>query len=142
PLLEANSNALYAEGYLLFLRNSTLMAQRFDLKALTLTGDPHPTVEPVESATVSGNGVFSVSSTGILAYSQGEPADRLTWFNREGKALSTVGDPGFLGEIFLSPDRKNAAVFTTERNNTDIWIYDLLRGVRSRFTFDPALELD
>jgi Tol biopolymer transport system component len=60
--------------------------------------------------------------------------------DRSGKRLSTAGDPGNLGWMELSPDQKSAAVQVTERNNTDIWIYDLARGLRTRFSFDPAAE--
>jgi Tol biopolymer transport system component len=89
-------------------------------------------------------GLFSASETGLLAYQAGAEFDdlRLTWMDRSGKRLSTAGDPGSLGWMQLSPDQKSAAVQVTERNNRDIWIYDLVRGLRTRFTFDPAVEVE
>jgi Tol biopolymer transport system component len=76
----------------------------------------------------------------LLAYLAGsEPAKRLTWIDPSGKRLA-AGDPADLGEMHLSPDRKQAAVAVTERNNTDIWVYDVASGRRTRFTFDPAAE--
>jgi Tol biopolymer transport system component len=57
-----------------------------------------------------------------------------------GKRLATAGDPTNLGRVQLSPDQKSAAVAVTEGNNTDIWIYDLAHNLRTRFTFDPAVE--
>ena len=141
-LLEADSNAIYAQGYLLFLRETTLMAQPFDAKRLTLTGEAAPVAEQVPRWTTTEYGLFSASETGLLAYQAGAEFDnlRLTWMDRSGKRLSTAGDPGNLGWMELSPDQKSAAVQVTERNNTDIWIYDLARGLRTRFSFDPAAE--
>src|ERR1019366_4048527 len=84
---------------------------------------------------------FSVSSGGWLVFAGGASAnDQLTWFDRAGKRLGTSGDAGNLGVMHFSPDRKRVAVTATESaaGAADIWIYDVLRGLRTRFTFDPA----
>src|ERR1019366_8341684 len=87
---------------------------------------------------------FSVSSGGWLVYTGGASAnDQLTWFDRAGKRLGTLGDAGNLGVMHFSPDRKRVAVTATKSSAgaaPDIWIYDVLRGLRTRFTFDPAEE--
>ena len=144
-LLEADSNAIYAQGYVLFLRETTLMAQPFDAQRLALTGEAAPLAEQVQHLfTILSNqyGLFSASETGLLAYQAGAESLnlRLTWLDRNGKRLATAGDAANLGRMQLSPDQKSAAVAVTEANNTDIWIYDLVRGLRTRFTFDPAVE--
>jgi Tol biopolymer transport system component len=132
-LLEADSSAVYAGGYLLFLRESTLMAQPFDPGRLTTTGDAVPIAENIVR--------FSVSESGVLGYAtRGRNDQNLAWFDRSGRRLSTVADPGTLGRIHSSPDGKKAAVSINSGNNQDIWIYDLLRGLRTRFTFDAAVE--
>ena len=51
-----------APGYLLYTRDGTLMAQRFDVKQLTLSGGPVPIVERVQA--------FAASDTGVLVYRQ------------------------------------------------------------------------
>jgi Tol biopolymer transport system component len=95
-------------------------------------------VQHVPSATL---GLFSASQTGLLAYLAGaEPDKQLTWIDPSGKHLAAAGDPADLGEMHLSPDQKRAAAAATERNNTDIWIYDMADGRRTRFTFDQAVE--
>jgi Tol biopolymer transport system component len=68
----------------------------------------------------------------------------LTWHDRAGKSIATVGDTGPLGPLHLSPDRQRVAVETADpmTGNTDIWIYDVARGGRTRFTFDPAEDRD
>jgi hypothetical protein len=70
-LVSANSNAAYAQGYLLFLRERTLMAQAFDPKRLETTGDAFPIAEQVQSGRVPATGIFSVSEDGVLAYQSG-----------------------------------------------------------------------
>jgi Tol biopolymer transport system component len=145
PLLEAESNGVYASGYLLYLRESNLMAQPFDPKRLATTGDAVPIAEKVGHIyNAAGTfGIFSASTNGAVAYvNGGSGALGLTWLDRTGKRLGNVGDPGLLGRFRLSPDGKSAAVTGSVGGNWDIWIYDLERHLPRRFTFDPASELD
>jgi Tol biopolymer transport system component len=78
----------------------------------------------------------------MLAYRSAAPAVcQLTWFDRTGKALGTIGGPRAIPDIELSPDRKRLAISTADATgNADIWTYDLARGSPTRFTFDPAAE--
>ena len=94
-------------GYVFFVRDQTLMAQRFDERTLTLAGEP---VAIDRVATVNNYPVFSASTNGRLAYRTGNPSTsrQLTWFTREGKPLSTVGDPGGHEQLALSPDGTRA----------------------------------
>jgi serine/threonine-protein kinase len=48
-----------------------------------------------------------------------------------------VGDEANYGEIDLSNDGRRVAV-VDGGHTSDIWVYDLERDVRTRFTFDPA----
>ena len=127
---------------MLFLRGSTLLAQPFDGERLALTGEAAPLAQQVQQWLTTGYGLFSASETGLLAYQSGAGSGnlRLTWMDRSGKRLAAAGDPANLGRMQLSPDQQSVVVAVTERNNTDIWIYDLARGLRRRFTFDPAVE--
>jgi hypothetical protein len=71
-LVPGGSSAMYAQGSLLFLRQQTLMAQRFDVERLELTGESVPIAERVSIGGTSGiAGGFSVSETGVLAYQTG-----------------------------------------------------------------------
>src|SRR5205814_1295636 len=60
-----------------------------------------------------------------------------------GKRLDVLGDPGRNGDVRLSPDGKRLAVSLPEptKGTSDIWLYDIARRLRTRFTFDPASEL-
>jgi serine/threonine protein kinase len=142
-LTEADSGAVYTEGHLLFLRGATLMAQPFDLKALTLTGDAAPVAEQVQSSTQYA--AFSVSNHGELVYAAGTAAgQQIAWFGRSGKRVGSLGEPADVVRPFLSPDQNSLAVSITDlsSNNSDIWIYDVARNLSTRFTFDPAAELN
>jgi Tol biopolymer transport system component len=142
-VLQAESSVAYASGHLLFAREETLVAQPFDLDTRQLKGDAFPLAEQVSpegSRYVSA----SVSANGTLVYAHGDPpaAQRLTWFDRTGRVLGTLGEAGAYVNLALSPDERRVAVTmaTGSPENLDIWIIDLMRGVRSRLTFDPGLD--
>ncbi len=128
-------------GYLLFVRDSTLVAQRFDTKALKTTGEPVPLAEQV-GASGTGLASFSTSHNGVLAYRSGQTGNRLVWVDRNGKEISTLGEQGEYGATALSPtgDRLALELLDPRSGKSDIWLRDLARGVTSRFTFDPANE--
>jgi Tol biopolymer transport system component/tRNA A-37 threonylcarbamoyl transferase component Bud32 len=121
-------------GHLLFRRDRTLMAQPFDPETLRFAGDMFPVADPVTA--------FTVSENGALAYASGTQAERdeLVWMDRTGKQIESAGPPGEYGNFRLSPDEKRIVFNRTEASNTDIWVLDLIRGVPSRITFDPATD--
>jgi eukaryotic-like serine/threonine-protein kinase len=144
-LVTSNSNAAYiSPGYLLFLRNGTLMAQRFDAERLQLTGEAFAVANEVEYLSSVARGLFSVSETGTLVYQRGSGAtfSELAWFDREGKKLGTLGAPARYANPRLSPDGKRVAVDIDDpaSSNTDIWVIEANRQVPSRFTFDPSQD--
>jgi Tol biopolymer transport system component len=126
-------------GQLLFRRDSTLLAQPFDDRALALVGEPVPLAEHLGS--FLGIGFFSASASGVLVYRTGAEgqSSQLTWFNRQGRVLGTIGDPGFYPNIALSPDGARAAVHRYEFQTSaqDVWILDFVTDGSQRFTFGP-----
>jgi serine/threonine-protein kinase len=140
-------------GYVLFSRGGanisgaggTLMAQGIDPRRLELVGSPVAIAERV-------NG-FSASDTGVLVYSTdagGTPAGvpgilegQLTWFDRQGRVLGTVGDAGILRIPRISPDGQLVALEQAdpETQNMDIDVFEFARGVNNRFTFGPGREV-
>jgi Tol biopolymer transport system component len=144
-LLRASSNVVYALGYLLFSRGNTLMAQAFDATRLELTGDAFPVAEQVQYDSLLWRGVFSVSQNGILAYQGGgigQVGTQLLWLDRGGKQIEPIGELGFYFTHNLSPDGHKLAVQVTDwqRENSDIWVYELLGRTRNRFTFDSSID--
>jgi Tol biopolymer transport system component len=141
-LLATDAGARYARsGYVLFLRDRTLLAQRLDTGKLELTGDAVPVAENM-SRTGRYETTFSVSDNGLLAFQSGAAADlsHLVWMDREGRDLDTVGKPADYRSIALSHDGKRVAttIQDPKSQKTDIWALDLERGTSTRLTFDPA----
>jgi Tol biopolymer transport system component len=89
---------------------------------------------------VGGAAKISVSRDGVLVYRSNPISVRLTWFDRTGKSLGQVGEPGDIDGVQFSPDHKTVAATLREASggNVDIWLYDVSRGLAARFTFDPA----
>ena len=142
-VLDAPSNAVYSPpGYLLFLREQTLMAQPFDASNIQSTGGAVPIAERVDSVTkfTYGQGQFSASQNGVLAYTSGGAGQdrQLTWFDRSGKVVGTIGTPGDVSVPAISSDGTEVAFsrFDTQTSFYDLWLYDLARGSTSRFTFN------
>ena len=144
-LLQGAYNAQYASGYLLFTRDATLMAQPFDAGRLELTGEAVPLAEQLRLGGATGRAAaVSASQATTLVYQTGPAGYRsqLTWYDRAGKPVGSIGEPADQISIELSPDgtRALASLSDGSRRTRDLWIYDLRRGLRTRFTFDPANE--
>jgi len=139
-LIRSEESARYAwPGSLLFRQGRALLAQPFDAKELTLTGHPFAVAETADW------GSFASSETGVLAFASSPPQSmQLTWFDRSGRRLGIVGEPGPYGQIALSPDERQVAVqqLDTRLQTSDIWLMDLAHGVLSRFSSEPGNEVD
>ncbi len=123
-------------GQLLFLREQTLMAQPFDDKHLALTGEPLPVAEPVGNQ--FRNGLFSASTNGVLVYRQSMD-NRITWFDRSGRKLGMVGQPGLYPTFDLSKDARLLVVSKTQSDgHQNLWVIDLARESTTRLTVEPA----
>jgi Tol biopolymer transport system component/tRNA A-37 threonylcarbamoyl transferase component Bud32 len=133
-VLDGGASVAYSDGYILFVRDGTLMAQRFDTESLQTQGDAAAVPEQVGRR---GN-AYSVSQNGILAYSSGGvTTTQLTWYSREGQVVGTVGTPGFGLSAAVSPDGSTVAFDRTGEGvglGGDVWLLDP-RGSESRFTF-------
>lgn len=137
-VLNVNSRAAYAEpGYLFFVREGALMAQPFDPKRLEVTGQPAALAEEVHSAHFTGGAAFSVSQNGILSWRSTSSAVQLTWYDRTGKPLGSVGPPGRYADIRLSPNSEWVAFtrYDPQGQDEDVWTLHLARGTLSRLTF-------
>jgi Tol biopolymer transport system component len=134
-------------GLLLFMRERVLMAQSFDGEKHELFGEPSAIAEDVVHYGEIGPtdlGIFSISTNGVLCYQTGSKSvSQLTWVDRSGKELGTVGPAESFIEPALSPDGQRVAV-TMEKeapgDPADIWILELARGTFTRLTFAPHLD--
>jgi len=131
------SSVTYADGYLLFLRDNTLVAQKFDAGSGRLTGEPVPLNDNVQYDGGLWRTNLSVSATGMMLYASGTStgAQTLAWYDRSGKQLDVVDDNVALFDLTLSPDNKKVAVTDANSATATIWIYDLATKVKTRLTF-------
>jgi Tol biopolymer transport system component len=138
------SNVIYApEGYVLFVREGALFAQRFDLRSLSLQGEPLLLEEQVVFNPQWRFSGLSVSNNGILSYATRRPSwNELVWFDRHGRRLGSLGAPSHRFNPHLSPDDERIAVeqLDPETGNWDIWTVDAQSGDPARVTFAPSLE--
>jgi hypothetical protein len=137
------SRAVYDErGYLLWVRQGALVAQRFDATRGELSGEPFPLADRVGGdKQKTGKYWFATSSAGIVAYrSGGQGESQLLWFDRAGTPLGAATSPAGLLEPALSPDDRRIAVCRGEMATSgDIWLYDAGAHERGqRLTFGPA----
>ena len=138
------SNAKYANGHLIFLRNGALLAQPFDVDRLELGGTPVSLVDQVQTTAGSASdvaGAFTVSETGVLAYQTGSLVrSQLTWFDRAGTQLATLGDQADYVDVALSPDDTRVAVslMDLQLGTRDLWIFDVARRLGERFTYESG----
>jgi eukaryotic-like serine/threonine-protein kinase len=135
-LFASPSNAIYASGHLLYVRDGTLMAQPFDGSSGKFNGEAVAVTGDVQLDGTVWRGTFDASDAGTLIYQPGTTAAgmRLTWFDRTGKELASIPGQESYYQVELSPDDKKAAVTIGDPAGV-IWIYDLVHNSRSRFTF-------
>ena len=138
-LVELATNAVYADGHLLYVRDGALVAQPFDPARRETRGEPTALVGDVLYNRRFSYGVFSAGGSGILAFLTGRQRDlsQLVWRDRSGRRLGELGTPGILsgyGGLALSRDGRLAAVARVDEGTSeaDIWLYDLDRGSESR----------
>jgi Tol biopolymer transport system component len=109
----------------------SLMAQRLNLRNAKLTGGP--------VSIAGGVGSFTAAATGLVAYETARVAGplQLTWVDRSGKELGTVGDADdTLRSPRVAPDGRRIVVSRVAQGNRDLWLLDGART--SRMTFDAG----
>ena len=121
------------------------MAQAFDARRLKLEGDAEPIAESVMVGGAAGTGAYTVSDS-EFSRTEARPTaggSQLVWLSREGKLLGSVGAPDNYYGVRLSPDNGRLAVSRNESGGPfdyvgagDLWMFDLIRGTNSRFTFN------
>jgi Tol biopolymer transport system component len=138
-IVNTESAAQYASGYLLYRANTALVALPFDPQSGTLSGSAIPLVNNLRDDVGVWRSIFSVSQNGLMTYQIGSASSvksRLMWFDRAGNSVPEC-DPEEKGivDVRLSPDNKKAAF----AGATAIWTCDLERNTKTRVTFDNQL---
>ena len=124
------------KGWLLYIANSQLMARPFDAAKAEVTGEP-----AVVSDSLPTGPSWSASANGILAFRHAAAQRlQLTWFNRDGKPVGVAGDVGDVGDPRISPDQKTIAFHRYEGSQSDIRLFDMVRGSETRFSSGPGFS--
>jgi serine/threonine-protein kinase len=125
-------------GHLVYAERGKLLAVAFDLAALVVTSEPVTLLEDLRTAGNFGGAPFALSQDGLLVYAPGQDIEfaSLVWADHQGSVEPLGLEPGLFGESFsISPDGTQVAVPIREGSGSDIWLYDIARGTRTRFTF-------
>jgi eukaryotic-like serine/threonine-protein kinase len=136
-----SSPMAYADGYVVYLAGTLLMARPFDLSKLEFTGDALPVAEGVQFDPLFSNGVFSTSENGTLLYQAGKGSNphSIVLFDRTGKQLASLAESSAGSAPRFSPDGKSLAydLITPETGRVDLWKLDIASRVRVRLSSDP-----
>jgi serine/threonine protein kinase len=138
-----SSAVQYSEpGYVVYSREGALLGQRFDAKRGRLEGDPFSIAERVAYFLSSGQASFAASLSGTLAFQSHQDVSRLSWIDRAGRPLETIGPPGDYLSVAVAADG-HRIFYDRKRPGTgtfDVWSFDLERGVETPVTTDPETE--
>jgi len=140
-LIKASSNCQYADGFLLFVRQSILLAQKFNPDKLKLEGEAMPLAENVQYYDVRISGTFAASQNGKLVYLEGNQNNQsLALLNKNGDIIKKLSDmkPYFHANFSPSGNRIVSDLYDPGEKKYNIWVYDLKRGNWTRLTFDKT----
>jgi len=144
-VVKATANAVYvAPGYLLYYRDKTLFAQRFDAVKREVSVEAMPIVTDIAYLPRIAHAAYAASDTGVLVAQSGSGValSRLVWYDRRGNETGAASKADVYSNIKLAPDAKTVALDKTDEQSTngDIWTYDIQRDAMKRLTFNPAID--
>ena len=141
-LLDSLFNAVYADGYVLTVKDGTLVAYPFDEATRRISGEPFVVPGQLGGSTTQQSSI-SVSTNGVLVYS-GPLLDNteLLWYDRAGRVLGQA-EQATLVNFRLSPDESEVATTRIDpvTNTMDIWLRHLARSTSRRLTLDPLNDV-
>jgi len=153
-IMPVESNVAYtAPGFLVFRRETSLYAQRFDPVTLKVSGDATRLADAVNRYGATGRAAFDLSPNGVLAFyrdltdttsmGMGSLAEtrewQLAWVNRTGQEPAIVGKFGVLRGAEVSPDGTRVAVHRHETKGGDVSVIEP-NGTETRITFDATQD--
>jgi eukaryotic-like serine/threonine-protein kinase len=142
-ILERGSNVQFSDGYLLYLRETVLVAQRFDPKSLHLSGDAKPVAEKLDYWNPRDLAAFTAAH-GTLVFRHGSLQKTQPMFvDRAGKELARFGEPALYSSPQPSNDGSLVGFVRTDADTGrgDVWIADTKRNTISRSTFADASNI-
>ena len=146
-VMYADAAAEYAaSNRLVFVSQGSLFAQNFDAATRMLSGSPFRVADQIHVDAAMNLAALSVSGSGSMIYRMGAGGGQrqFVWFDSRGRETERVGEPDGSGVLSpsMSSDGRHIAMYRTVDGNSDIWLMELERGVRERFTTDTAGEVN
>jgi eukaryotic-like serine/threonine-protein kinase len=136
-ILDHASNVQYSDGYLLYLRDTVLVAQPFDPKSFKFQGDAIPVADKLDYWAARDLLAFTAAH-GTLVFRQASlQMTQPMWVSSDGKQLGQFGDPAVYRDPIASPDGSLVGVIRADPDSghEDLWIIDTARNTASRSTF-------
>ena len=138
----AERGTVFASDHLLFIRQGTLLAQRFNPASLALIGEAFPLAEGV---TVVDAAASPDGAVGPIVFRPGTLTRQrqFVWVNRDGREIAKVGSPYTAdnGNPAMSPDGRLVAVGQVVAGEpSELWMLDTMRGLFTRFTNNPLIN--
>jgi len=140
-LISASSNCQYANGFLLFVRQGILLAQKFDPDKLEIEGEAMPLSENIQYYDLRIVGSFAASQNGKLVYlNESQTNVSTVILDKNGKEIKKLFDQKPMYYVDFSQDGNKVAydVYDQNEKNIDVWTYDLTRNVSTRLTFNKG----
>ncbi len=136
-------NATYESGYLISVKNSSLIAEPVKGDSLALAGDAHVLAETVATDADRWAGDFTVSGDRLLVYrsSSGDDKVQLAWMDIEtGKVGAAIGDPGPYSNPAISPDGTKIGMLVRNPRSETLTpsVLDISRNVLTPFLSTDA----
>jgi Tol biopolymer transport system component/tRNA A-37 threonylcarbamoyl transferase component Bud32 len=139
-ILQTASNVQYSDGYLLYLRETVLVAQRFNPKSLKFSGDPVPVAEKLDYWNARDLAAFTAAH-GTLVFRHGAlQKTQPMWVDRTGKEIGRFGETGLYQTPRASRDGSLVGLVRPDPDTGkgDVWVVDPARNTMSRSTFADA----
>ncbi|HXI02192.1 MAG TPA: protein kinase, partial [Candidatus Saccharimonadales bacterium] len=142
-IVQDASNAQVTDGTLFYVKGGNLLAQAFDEERLAPEGATFPVASGLDYYNARDLGTFSVAGETLVYRKRTRRQTQLAWFDRHGRELESLGEPGFfVGNSLVSGDGSKVALLREEDSGTgtDVWVMDLKRKqlVRSTFLSNPT----
>ena len=129
-------------GYLLFVREGTLMAVKFDARTLVMSGDPAPIADGVFYFKPNGFADFSASDNGVVVYRSPVAGAPLAWLDQHGTRVGSVAREAVFDQFRIAPDEQSVIATVTDPKvgTADIWSFGFRRGTATRLTSEENWE--
>jgi serine/threonine protein kinase/Tol biopolymer transport system component len=138
-LPDAITAAWHPSGYMLFVRQGALLAQRFDMGDGKMAGAEVSVADGVMTSNSGLGTALSVSASGIVAYRRGHTSRQLAWFDRSGRLIGQSG--GETSDLRWPAISATGRIAVRETDNGQLWLIDTDSSTPKQFTFSPGGKL-